>query len=68
LYFQTREAAEEYMREHPVEPYVVKNVSTARGREFWNHVESIAKQSRDNPPIPPTSAPWSEGGYAPPEE
>jgi len=61
LYFKTREEAEEYMREHPA-PEKRPSGPDKYGRLF------PPKPKQAEPPIPPTSAPWSEGGYAPPEE
>ena len=64
LYFKSREEAEEYVREHPVQEPVGPPV-----RRKSVPLEQISAPIYSaEPPIPPTSAPWREGGYAPPEE
>jgi len=72
LYFKSREEAEEYMREHPVEATLRTKSCQACGRA-WGYCACLKPQYREveipvqrEPPIPPTSAPWREGGYAPP--
>ena len=69
LYFKSKEEAEEYMREHPVEDGVRCKCGCTPDNHALINTTYVYCMANDcdclmfRPPIPPTSAPWSEGGY-----